>query len=67
MNTFDLECLIKKPTRFQPSNTRCIDLILINKKEIFKNNDAFEFGISDHLSFIVTALKSQLTKLIVLL
>ena len=28
MNTFDLECLIKKPTCFQFSNARCIDLIL---------------------------------------
>ena len=62
MNTFDLECLIKKPTCFQSSNPRCIDLILTNKKEIFKNNDAFEVGISDHHSFIVATLKSQLLK-----
>ena len=61
-NTFDLECLIKKPACFQSSNQRCIDLILTNKKELFKNNDAFEVGISDHHSFIVTALKSQLLK-----
>ena len=62
MNTFDLECLIKKPTCFQSSNQRCIDLILTNKKELFKNNDVFEVRISDHHSFIVTALKSQLLK-----
>ena len=62
MNTFDLECLIKKPTCFQSSNPRCIDLIFINKKELFKNNDVFEVGISDHHSFSVTALKSQLLK-----
>ena len=54
MNTFDLECSIKKPTCFQSSNPRCIDLILINKKELFKNND--------HPSFIVTPLKRQLLK-----
>ena len=51
MNTFDLECLIKKPTCFQSSNPRCIDLILTNKKELFKNNDVFEVGVSDHYSF----------------
>ena len=62
MNTFDLECFIKKPTFFQLSNPRCIDLILTNKKELFKNNDVFESGISDHVSFIVTALKRQLLK-----
>ena len=60
MNTFDLQCLMKKPTRFLSSNPRCIQLILTNKKECFKNNDVF--GISDHRSFIVTALKSQLLK-----
>ena len=62
MNTFDLEYLIKKPTCFQSSNPRCIDLILTNKNELFKNNDVFEVGISDHHSFIVTALKSHLLK-----
>ena len=62
MRTFDLECLIKKTTCFQSSNPRCIDLILTNKKELFKNNDVFEAGISDHHSFIVTTLKSQLLK-----
>ena len=62
MNTFDLECLIKKPTYFQSSNPRCIDLILTNKKELFKNNNVFEVGISDHHSFIAPALNSQLLK-----
>ena len=60
MSTFGLECLIKKTTCFQPSNPTCIDLILTNKKEFFKNNDVIEFGISNHHSFIVTALKSVL-------
>ena len=61
MNTSDLECLIKKPTCFQSSNPRCIDLILTSiKKELLKNNNIIELGISDRHSFIVTALKSQL-------
>ena len=33
MTTFDLECLIKKPTCFQSSNPTCVDLILTSKKE----------------------------------
>ena len=62
MSTFDLEWLIKKPTCFQSSNPTCIDLILTNKKESFKNTDVTEVGISDHHSLIVTALESQLLK-----
>ena len=62
MNTFGLECLIKKPTCFQCFKPHCIDLNLANKKELFKNNDFFEVGISDHHSFLVTASKSQLQK-----
>ena len=44
--------MIKKPTCFQSSNPRCINLIITNKKELFKNNDVFE----------VTDVKSQLLK-----
>ena len=33
-----------------------------NKQESFKNTDVNEVGISDHHSFIVTALKSLLLK-----
>ena len=62
MNTFDLECLIKKPTCFQCSNPTCIDLILTKKKEFFKNTDVIEVGIFDHHSLIVTAWKSVLLK-----
>ena len=32
MSTFDMECLIKKPTCFQSAKPNCIDLILTNKK-----------------------------------
>ena len=58
MNTFDLECLIKKPTYFQSTNPTCIDLILTSKKEIFKTF-VLEVGISDHHSLTNTALRSQ--------
>ena len=62
MNSFGLECLIKKPTCFQSKNPKCIDLILANIKDLFKNSNGSEVGISDHHSLIITALKSQLVK-----
>ena len=62
MNTFDLECLIKKPTCFQSTSPSCADLILANKKEFFKNSNVLELGISDRHNLIVTALRSQLVK-----
>ena len=62
MTTFDLECLIKKPTCFQSSNPTCIDLILTSKKEFVKKTDVIEIGISNNHSLIVTALKSLLLK-----
>ena len=62
VNTFDLESLIKKPTCFQSTSPSCIDFILTNKKEFFKNSNVLEVEISDHHSLIVTALRSQLVK-----
>ena len=62
MNTFDLECLIKKPTGFQSTNASCIDFVLTNKKEFLEHFNVLQVGISDHHSFIVTALRSQLVK-----
>ena len=62
INTFGMECLIKKPTCFQSAKLNCIDLILTHEKELFKNSNVLQVGISDHHSFIVTALKSQLIK-----
>ena len=62
MNWFDLECLIKKPTCFQSKNPICNDLILTNKKGLFKNSNVLEVGISDYHCLIITALRSQLVK-----
>ena len=45
---FNLESLMKSPTCFHASNPTCIDLILTNKKELFKISKAFEVGNSDH-------------------
>ena len=47
---------------FQSINPSCIDLILISK-ELFKNSDVSEVGISDHRRLIVTVLlRSRLAK-----
>ena len=45
MNLPNSEYLIKKPTCFQSKNPSCIDLILTNKKDRFKNTDVLEVGI----------------------
>ena len=60
MNTFNLDSLTNKPTCFQSTNPTCTDLILKNKKSLFKNSNVLEVGISDHHSFITTSLKTQL-------
>ena len=58
MNTFDLECLIKKSTSFQFTSQKCIDLTLTSEKKLFENSNALEVRISDRHSLIVTALSS---------
>ena len=62
LNTFDLECLIKKHACFQSTSPNFIDLILTNKKELFRNFNILKFGISDHHSLILTVIGSQLVK-----
>ena len=62
MNTFNLESLINKPTCFQSANLTYIDLILTNKKSLFKNSNVLEVRISDHHSFITTVLRIQIIK-----
>lgn len=51
-----------KPTCSLFENPPCIDLILINKKELFKHPEVNQVGISDHNSFAVTFLKSQFVR-----
>ena len=62
INTFNLDSLINKPTCFQSTNPTCIDFILTNKKNLFKNSNVLEVRIYDHHSFITTALRTQLIK-----
>ena len=58
LNTFN----INKPTCFESTNSTCIDLILTNKKSLFKNSNVLEVRISDRHSFTNTALRTQLIK-----
>ena len=62
MHTFYLKSLINKTTCFWSANTICIDSIQTNKKSLFKNSNVLEVGISDHYSFITTALRTLLIK-----
>ena len=59
MTLFNLESLINTPTCFQSDKLRCIDLILTNKKNLFKNSKTFEVGISDHHHLVLTSMRSQ--------
>ena len=56
---FNLESLINIPTCFQSKKPRCVDLILTNKKSLFKNSKTFEVGISDHHHLVLTSMRSQ--------
>ena len=49
--------LIKKPTCYQSNTPSCIDLILTNRKSLFKFSNTFETGLSDHHKLICTILK----------
>ena len=55
---YNLNNLINKPTCFQSNKPTCIDLILTNKKNLFKLSNTFETGISDHHELVSTILKS---------
>ena len=46
------------PTCYQSNNPTFIDLILTNKKNLFKLSDTFETGFSDQHKLISTILKS---------
>ena len=58
IQAYNLNNLINKPTCIQSNTPTRIDLILINKKNLFKLSNAFETGISDHHKLVSTILKS---------
>ena len=59
LENYDLDNLINMPTCYQSNDPTCIDLILTNKKNLFKLSDTFETALSDHHKLISTILKSE--------
>ena len=57
IQAYNLNNLINKSTCFQSNTPTCIDLILTNKKDLFKLSNTFETGISDHHKLVSTILK----------
>ena len=58
LENYDLNNLINKPTCYQSNKPTCIDLILTNRKSLFKLFNTFETGLSDHHELISAILKS---------
>ena len=59
LENYDLSNVINKPTCYQSNNPTCINLILANKKNLFKLSDTFEMGHSNHNKLISTIMKSE--------
>ena len=59
MTLFNLESLVNTPTCLQSEKPRCNDLILSNKKSLFKNFKHFEVVISDHHNLVLTSMRGQ--------
>ena len=59
IQAYNLNNLINKPTWFQCNTPTRINLILTNKKNLFKLPNNFEAGISDHDKLVSTILKSE--------
>ena len=59
IQAYDFGSLIKKPTRYQSNTPSCIDLILTNRKSLFKLSNTFQTGLSDHHKLVCTILKSR--------
>ena len=58
MQAYNLNNLINKPTCFQSNTPTCIELILTNKKDLFKLSNTFEADITYHHKLVSTILKS---------
>ena len=50
LNPFNLKSLISSPTCFQSANPTCIDLILTNQEDLFRNSNTCDVG---HLNIII--------------
>ena len=58
IENYELNNLINGPTWYQSNNPTCTDLILTNKKDLFKLSDTFRTSLSNHHELISTILKS---------
>ena len=56
---YDLDTLIKEPTRISTTRASCLDVILSNVPMFMKSSGAIETGISDHL-LVYTVLKTKM-------
>ena len=58
---YNFKSLISKSTCYKnPDNSSCIDLILTNCPNYFKNSSTFETGLSDFHKLILTLFKSEI-------
>ena len=62
MQTCFLNCLNEKITCFLPVNLRCIDLVLTNKKNLFKKIIILEVHLLDDHGFVDTAFRGHVKK-----
>ena len=56
---FDLDTLIKQPTRISTTRVSCLDVILSNVPMFMKTSGAVETGISDRL-LVYTVLNTRM-------
>ena len=62
-DTYSFKNLIKEATCFKnPTNPKCIDLMLTNRHRSFQNSCVIESGLSDFYKMTVTVLSSPLKK-----
>ena len=62
-DVFDLRNLIKGKTCITKKHSSSIDVILTNKKRLFKNSGTIETGVSDFHKMVLTMLREQFKKL----
>lgn len=48
MLTYNLQQIVKEPTKITHSSSTCIDLVLMNVKSNNRQSIVNEFGFSDH-------------------
>ena len=62
-DVFGLSNLVTQKTCFTKTNSSSIDVILTNKPRCFKKTSAFETGLSDYHSLVLTVMKCQAPRL----